>query len=299
MAGSPILPSAADPTGQQRRVQKAEKDFARRIDAVGKGVLAILKRVPYKVVTLNAVNAEQKTYIFELDDFTLANMDNEIARLIDTLIDEGTPQSNWMLSGYVTPAYVQGTALAYSNISIQSAEYLMSRPTLDYLLTTSPYRRRLSLLQARSFNEMVRISDSMKGDLASTLSRGLAEGLNPRKIAENIEARIGVIQFDARRIAQTEIVGAMRTARREEAKQAQVELGIRTMLLHLSALKSTSRQSHRDRHAKLFSIQEVANWYAIVPNAIFCYCTQIEVIVNEKGEPLSPGIIERAKRKLK
>lgn len=299
MAGSPVLPSSStDPTGQQRRVQRAIKDFERRIDAVEKGTMAIFRRIPYKVVTLNAINAEQKTYIFELDDFILADMDNQISRLIDTLIDEGTPQTNWMLAGYVTPAYVQGTALVQSNLSIQSVEYEMSRPTLDYLLNTPVYRRRLSLQQARSFNEMNKIADSMKGDLSSTLARGMAEGLSPRKIAENIEARIGVSKFDARRIAQTEIVNAMRTARREEAKQAQVELGILTKLLHLSALKSTTRQSHRDRHAKLFSIQDVATWYSIVPNAIFCYCVQVEVIVNEKGEPLSPSIIERARRKL-
>lgn len=299
MAGSPVLPSSStDPTGQQRRVQRAIKDFERRIDAVEKGTMAIFKRTPYKVVTLNAVNAEQKTYIFELDDFILADMDNQISRLIDSIIDDGTPQTNWFLSAYVTPAYVQGTGMTMANLAIQSEAYAVSRPHLDSLLNSSTYRRRLSLLQARSFNEMKKIADSMKGDLSSTLARGMAEGLNPRKIAENISARIDVSKFDARRIAQTEIVGAMRTARREESKQAQIDLGILTKLLHLSALKSTSRQSHRDRHAKLFTIQEVATWYSIVPNAIFCYCTQIEVIVNEKGEPLYPAIIERARRKL-
>lgn len=297
--GEPILPSATDPTGQQKRVAKAIKDFNRRIDAVEKGVLAILKRIPYRIVTLNAVNAEQKTYIFGLDDFTLANMDNEISMLIDTIIDEGTPQTNWFISGYVTPAYAQGTAMTMANLTIQSEAYAVSRPHLDSLLTSAPYRRRLSLLQARSFNEMKKIADDMKGDLASTLSRGLANGLNPRKIAENIEARIDVSKFDASRIAQTEVVGAMRTARREEAMQAQVDLGIKTKLLHLSALKSTTRQSHRDRHAKLFTIQEVATWYSIVPNMIFCYCNQTEVLVDDKGEPLSQSIIERARRKLK
>lgn len=299
MAGSPVLPSSdTDPTGQQKRVQKAIKDFDRRIDAVQKGVLAILKRIPYKVVTLNAINAEQKTYIFELDDFTLANMDNEISMLIGQLIDDGTPQTNWFLSGYVTPAYVQGTALTMSNLAIQSEAYAVSRPHLDSLLTSAPYRRRLSLLQARTFNEMKKIADDMAGDLASTLSRGMASGISPRKIAENIEARIGVSKFDASRIAQTEVVGAMRTARREEAQQAQTDLGIKSKLLHLSALKSTSRASHISRHGELFTIQEVATWYSIVPNMIFCYCGQVEVLVDDKGEPLSKGIIERAKRKL-
>jgi SPP1 gp7 family putative phage head morphogenesis protein len=146
---------------------------------------------------------------------------------------------------------------------------------------------------------MKKIADDMTGDLASTLSRGMASGLNPRKIAENIETRIGVSKFDASRIAQTEVVGAMRTARREEAQQAQTDLGIKTKLMHLSALKSTSRASHIARHGNLYTIQETATWYSIVPNMIFCYCTQVEVLVDDKGEPLSKSIIERAKRKLK
>lgn len=294
---SPILPrSIVDPTGQQRRVANAYKDIASRMRLIKRGMLRILDQQQYKVVTLNAVNAEQlKTYVFELDDFTLANIDAEIALLVDSLISEGAPQTNWMLSAYVTPAYQNGVALAYSNISVQSAEYLATKPTLESVLLSPAYRRRLGLTQSRVFNEMLGLSETMKADLANTLTRGMALGQNPRKIADDIVARVGVNESRAQRIAQTEIVGAMRTARREEAADAQERLGIRTMLMHLSALKSTSRASHVARHAKLYTIQEVANWYAIVPNPIFCYCTQVEVLVDEDGAPLTPSIIERAK----
>ena len=295
--GSPILPrSSVDPTGQQRRVNNAYKDIASRMRLIKRGMLRILDQQQYKVVTLNAVNAEQlKTYVFELDDFTLANIDAEIALLVDSLISEGTPQTNWMLSAYVTPAYQNGVALAYSNISVQSAEYLATKPTLESVLLSPAYRRRLGLTQSRVFNEMLGLSETMKADLANTLTRGMALGQNPRKIADDIVARVGVNESRAQRIAQTEIVGAMRTARREEAADAQERLGIRTMLMHLSALKSTSRASHVARHSKLYTIQEVANWYAIVPNPINCYCTQVEVLVDEDGTPLTPSIIERAK----
>lgn len=294
---SPILPrSIVDPTGQQRRVANAYKDIASRMRLIKRGMLRILDQQQYKVVTLNAVNAEQlKTYVFELDDFTLANIDAEIALLVDSLISEGTPQTNWMLSAYVAPAYQNGVALAYSNISVQSAEYLSTKPTLESVLLSPAYRRRLGLTQSRVFNEMLGLSETMKADLANTLTRGMALGQNPRKIADDIVARVGVNESRAQRIAQTEIVGAMRTARREEAADAQERLGIRTMLMHLSALKSTSRASHVARHSRLYTIQEVANWYAIVPNMINCYCTQVEVLVDEDGTPLTQSIIERAK----
>lgn len=296
--GSPILPrNSGDVTGQQRRVASAYKDIESRMRAIQRGMLRILDQQRYRVVTLNSLelNETQKTYIFELDDFVLATIDAEIAALIDGLISEGTPQTNWMLAAYVTPAYQNGTALAYSNISVQSTEYALSKPTLESILLSEPYRRRLGLTQARVFNEMLGLSETMKADLANTLTRGMALGQNPRKIAEDIRARVGVNESRAQKIAQTEIVGAMRTARREEAADAQERLGIRTMLMHLSALKATSRDSHVARHAKLFTIQEVANWYAIVPNMIFCYCTQVEILVDEYGNPLTPSIIDRAK----
>lgn len=298
MARQAILPrSSVDPTGQQRRVSAAYKDIASRMRAIQRGMLRIIDQQRYRVVTLNSLelNETQKTYIFELDDFVLATIDAEIAALIDGLISGGTPQTNWMLAAYVTPAYQNGTALAYSNISVQSTEYALSKPTLESILLSEPYRRRLGLTQARVFNEMLGLSETMKADLASTLTRGMALGQNPRKIAEDIRARVGVSESRAQKIAQTEIVSAMRTARREEAADAQERLGIRTMLMHLSALKSTSRESHVARHAKLFTIQEVANWYAIVPNMIFCYCTQVEILVDEDGNPLTPSIIDRAK----
>lgn len=299
MARQPILPrNIQDPTGQQRRVANAYKDIASRMRAIKRGMLRVLDQQQYKIVTLNALNAEQlKTYAFDLDDFTLANIDAEIARLVDSLISEGTPQSNWMLSAYVTPAYQNGVALAYSNISVQSAEYLATKPTLEALLLSPAYRRRLGLTQARVFNEMLGLSETMKADLANTLTRGMALGQNPRKIADDIVSRIGVNEARAQRIAQTEIVGAMRTARREEAVDAQERLGIRTMLMHLAAFKSTSRASHLARNAQMYTIQQVANWYAIVPNMIFCYCTQIEVLVDENNQPLTPEIVARAKKR--
>ena len=299
MAASPILPrNNADVTGQQRRVKGAINEFARRMRKVRAGMLKILADQRYQVITLNSFGINATTYQFLLDDSVLSRIDLEIAYLIDELMDEGTPQTNWFVKGYAEPAYVNGLAMTHANLSVQSASYAASRPTLESVLMSPAYKSRIGLVRARVFSEMKGLSDTMKGDLSATLSRGMAAGQNPRKIAKDIEQRVGVSTSRANRIAQTEIVGAMRTARREEAKQAQIELGIMSKMMHLSALKSTTRESHRARHARLFTIQEVADWYAIVPNPINCYCSQVEVLVDEKGNPLSPGIIERAKRKL-
>lgn len=299
MAASPILPrNNADVTGQQRRVKGAINEFSRRMRKVRAGMLKILADQQYQVITLNSFGINATTYQFLLDDSVLSRIDLEIAYLIDELMDEGTPQTNWFVKGYAEPAYVNGLAMTHANLSVQSASYAASRPTLESVLMSPAYKSRIGLLRARVFNEMKGLSDTMKGDLSATLSRGMAAGQNPRKIAKDIEQRVGVSTSRANRIAQTEIVGAMRTARRAEAQQAQTELGIMSKMMHLSALKPTTRPSHRARHAHLYTIQEVADWYEIVPNSISCFCSQVEILVDEKGNPLSPGIIERAKRKL-
>lgn len=302
MARQPILPSSAsDPTGQDRRERAAINDFARRMSVIQRGMLRILDKQEYTVVTINSaqMQANETVYRFRLDETILANINAEIALLIDSILLEGGLDQLWMLAAYVEPAYRQGTAQSWTNLSVQSEAYAATKPTLESILLSPPYRTRIGLLKAREFEQMKALSDSMKADLGSTLARGMANGQNPRVIAKDIKERIGVSQSRAERIARTEITTALRTARLDEAQQAQQDLGIQTKMLHISALSPTTRPTHRSRHAKLFTVQEQKEWWAISPNSINCKCSTIEVLVDESGEPLTPSIIERAKRKLK
>lgn len=300
MAASPILPrSASDPTGQDARERRAMKDFDRRVNAIGKEILRILGEQNYTVVTLNALEINASTYQFQLDQAILAGINSEIERICNLILLESGLESLWLLKSYVEPAYVQGTAMTAANLTIQSEAYALTKPTLDAILFSPPYRKRISLLAAREFELMQGFSQQMKSDLAQTLTRGMIAGQNPRVIAKDIQERTGVNRSRAERIARTEVTNAFRQARMDEAQDAQTNLGIKTKIMHLSALSPTTRPDHRARHAKLYTIQEERTWYATTPGApINCKCGMTEVLVNDKGEPLSPAIIERAKRKL-
>lgn len=300
MAGSPILPrSLADATGQDARERRFMKDFDRRVAAVGKEVLRILGEQNYTVVTLNAMDINASTYQFQLDQAILSGINSEIERICNLILLEGGEQELWALKSYVEPSYIQGTAATAANLTVQSELYALTKPTLDAILFSPPYRKRISLLAAREFELMQGFSQQMKSDLAQTLTRGLIAGQNPRVIAKDIQARTGVNRSRAERIARTEVTSAFRQARMDEAQAAQVDLGIKTKMMHLSALSSTTRPSHRARHSKIFSIQEVRDWYAIIPNPINCRCAQIEILVGDDGEPLSKSIVARAQAKLK
>jgi SPP1 gp7 family putative phage head morphogenesis protein len=121
-------------------------------------------------------------------------------------------------------------------------------------------------------------------------------GQNPRVIAKSIRERIGVSQSRAATIARTEIPNALRQARMDETLSAQESLGIQTKEMHLSALSPTTRPDHAARHARLFSIQEQKEWWARDANSINCKCSTVSVLVGDDGEPLTPSIIERAKK---
>lgn len=299
MAGSPILPrSSTDPTNTDTRERKFMKDFDRRVTAIGKAVLRILGEQNYTVVTLNALEVNATTYQFELDQAILAGISSEIERIINLIILEGGEQELWSLRSYVEPAYVQGTAMTAANLTVQSELYALSKPSLDAILFSPPYRKRISLLAAREFELMQGFAGTLKSDLAQTLTRGMIAGQNPRVIAKDIQARTGVNKSRAERIARTEVTNAFRQARMDEAQDAQTSLGINSRLMHISALSPSTRPSHRARHSKIYSIQEERDWWAITPNMINCKCSTVEILVDEKGNPLSPALVERARRKL-
>lgn len=300
MAGSPILPrNMESPTGQDRREQQCMRDFDRRVNLIGKEVLRILGEQHYTVVTINALDINASTYQFQLDQAVLAGIGTEIERITNLILLEGGPESLWLLKSYIEPSYQQGTAMTAANLTVQSEAYALTKPTLDVILFSQPYRKRIGLLAAREFELMQGFSQQMKSDLAQTLTRGMIAGQNPRVIAKDIETRTGVNRSRAERIARTEVTNSFRQARMDEAQVAQTDLGIKTKMLHLSALSISTRPSHRARHAKLFTIQEVRDWYAIIPNPINCRCAQVEILIGEDGEPLSKSIVARAQAKLK
>lgn len=298
--GSPILPrSSTDPTNTDTRERKFMKDFDRRVNAIGKEVLRILGEQNYTVVTLNALDINASTYQFALDQAILSGISSEIERICNLILLEGGEQELWSMRAYVEPSYVQGTAMTAANLTVQSELYALSKPSLDAILFSPPYRKRISLLAAREFELMQGFAGTLKSDLAQTLTRGMIAGQNPRVIAKDIQARTGVNKSRAERIARTEVTNAFRQARMDEAQDAQTNLGIKTKMMHLSALSVSTRPSHRSRHSKLFSIQEVRDWYAIIPNPINCRCAQVEILVGDDGEPLSKSIVARAQAKLK
>lgn len=291
MTRQPTLPrNSASPTQTTRQRQRAFKQIRTALAGVQRGVIERFEQIGHRVVSGNAEGDSNQTYEYLLDQFVLDDMNSYIAELINELVMRainGEP----IVVGQAELAYQQGTAAAVTNIAAQTA--VLTR-TVEQTLMSEPYRRRIALVRARLFEQMQGFTDQSRTDLARVLAEGMARGQSPRTIARTIRYRIGVAQSRAERIARTEINVAHRQAIRDEDQQVNQE-GIKTRLLWLSALLSTTRQTHAALHGKVMTRQEVDDFYSRDANSINCRCSQTSILVDDDGKPLSNALPSKLK----
>lgn len=288
----PILPrNYQDPTGADALERRAMNDFARRMNKISKAYKAALDKIPSSL----AVNAR---YEYQLNPTILSIILNDASYLVDQVLLEGGDYDLWFYE-YVDLAAEKGTGQAYANLSQQSPVYAAGRESLSAILISEPYQRRMALVNARMFEEMKGLSAEVKRDMARLLTDGIGRGLNPREVSRNLTEQIGIEKRRANRIARTEITTALRRAKWEEDQEASELYGLKTKLLHISALSPTTRHTHAARHAHLYTNEEVRDWYAKDANSINCKCTQQSVLVDEEGKPIYPDTITKLKQEYK
>lgn len=306
-----------DPTGQRVREANAIKALRRKVRQCLALYKAINDRLEYTVIR----NAES-TYEFRTLPSVLALWIADAGAQVDQIllaletpapspeVRTATPVAPaaaagatatvtssaalWFFVDYVEPAYREGAAKNRAALAAQSPLYREFRPDLRSVLLSDPYRRRLELLAAREFEEMQNLSGRVKSTMAQVLTQGMASGLGPLRIAENLTRQAGIEERRAERIARTEINWAHNVARMDQAQEARTELGIKSLEMHVSALSSTTRKTHRDRHGTLHTVQEQRAWWARDANAINCKCSVVTVLVGGDGKPLTPGLVVAA-----
>lgn len=290
MARAPILPTnLGDPNGTDAKERQAMAEFGRRIEQCRKAYVDMLDQIEFEAVTVNA-----KRYTFRTLPSILTQLLDTTAKLVDGFIGADKVR-NWFSISYVLPSYEKGAATAWRNLGVQSAEYALTRPTLQSLLLSEPYQTRIGLISAREFELMKGLSASVKEKMAQQLTAGLAQGIGPREIAKNLTMQAGIEKRRANLIARTEINQSLRSARLDETASAQ-KLGIKVKVLHISALSPTTRRTHAERSGHLFTVEEERDWYAVDGNAANCKCTASEAIVDEKGQPVSKGLVDRLQK---
>ncbi|WP_260252175.1 phage head morphogenesis protein [Enterobacter cloacae] len=238
---------------------------------------------------LYQVNAGK--FIYDMSAQELADLLEAVQSILDDYLLDGGEQNLWAMD-YVVAEAQRGTLEAFNNLSQQSQVYA-SQTTLQQLLSSPGYLNQISAARLTTFSDWKVISDTARGDLANIITDAVARGVNPRETASVISKRLDVSMSKAKTIAQTEQVGALRQAQWNETDWASERLGLNTGLLHLSALKPTTRTTHAFWHGKVRTVQEVRDWYAVDGNKYHCYCSQIPVLLNDDGSIFNEGLADK------
>lgn len=307
--GTPIVPrNKTDPTQSSRQVGRMFRDVESRYQDIKRNLKLLFdQRLTGREreansecgfilcnnedgpATLYQVNAG--TYFYDMTAAQLADLLQRVQLILDDALLDGGSQNLWALE-YVVAEYERGTHQAFTNLSVQSPVYAQ-QTTLAQLLSTPAYQSQIASAYVSTYSEWKGISDAARADLANVISDAIGRGINPRETAQIISKRLDVSMSQAKNIAQTEQVGALREAQWQETGWAKERLGLNTGLLHLSALKPTTRTTHAYWHGKVRTLQEVRDWYAVDGNKYHCYCSQIPALLNDDGSIFNEGLAEK------
>ncbi|MEB7941390.1 phage head morphogenesis protein [Raoultella ornithinolytica] len=239
--------------------------------------------------SLYQVNAG--TYIYDMTAAQLADLLQIVQTILDDALLDGGSQNLWALD-YVAAEYERGTQQAFTNLSVQSPAYA-SQTTLQQLLSSPAYQNQIASAYISTYSDWKGISDAARADLANVIADAIGRGINPRETGSIVSKRLDVSMSRAKNIAQTEQVGALRQAQWNETDWAADRLGLNTGLLWLSALKPTTREWHRARHGKVFTTEEIRDFYAKNGNRYNCYCAQVPVLLDDNGKLFNEGLSDK------
>ena len=307
--GTPIIPrSKVDPTQSARPVSRMFQDIeGRYLDIKRRLKMVFDQRLTGRQRAVNSdrswlmcnnegaepslyqVNAG--TYIYDMTAAQLADLLQIVQTILDDALLDGGSQNLWVLD-YVAAEYERGTQQAFTNLSVQSPVYA-SQTTLQQLLSSPGHLNQIAAARLTTFSDWKVISDTARGDLTNIITDAVARGVNPRETASVISKRLDVSMSKAKTIAQTEQVGALRQAQWNETDWAADRLGLNAGLLWLSALKPTTRIWHASRHGKVYTTEQVRDFYAENGNRYNCYCSQIPVLLNDDGSIFNKGLAEK------
>lgn len=313
--GLPIVPrSKVDPTRSAKQVSAMFRDIEERYLGIKRAIKVLFdQRLTGRERDVNShnwhflchVNGEDQRlyqvnagkFIYDMTPQELAELLEAVQGILDDYLLEGGENNQWAMD-YIVAEAQRGTLEAFNNLSQQSP-YYASQTTLQQLLSSPGYQNQIAAARLTTFSDWKAISDAARADLTGIITDAVARGVNPRETASVISKRLDVSMSRAKAIAQTEQVGALRQAQWNETDWAADRLGLNTGLLWLSALKPTTRSWHASRHGRVYTTEEVRDFYAENGNRYNCYCSQIPVLLNEDGSIFNQGLADKLAKERK
>jgi SPP1 gp7 family putative phage head morphogenesis protein len=276
-----ITGSNNDRTGSGVIVRRALADITRRFDGLQADVLAV-----FDGIRTYGLNDESGAVAYALTPEEMAAVSQAMADALDRWISAGKEPAHLMwYAPYDVEASQLGAAQAVANLSALAPAYASVR-SLQAIIYSTPYKTRVGMAQVKSYEHWTGLSGGMRSELSQIIGRAVVDGKNPKAVRKEIMDRLDVSKARANLYAQTDITDTLRQSRWAESDYAEESLGIKTGMLWTSALKPTTRPSHAARHGKVYTTNEVRDFYGKDGNRMHCFCACTEALLDEDGKPI-------------
>ena len=287
---NPAIPGTPrDRTGSTQLLRKALAAIDVRWMALIKDVLAAFDRIP-----VYALNDTGPQVAYGITPAILDIVLLEIAAALDRWVQNGKePKELFWYNPFVEQASALGALQSVANLTNLSVAYAASR-SFDQVIRSEPYLTRVALARMKSYEHWAGLRAEGQSRLAGIIGRAVADGLNPKAARTLIVEGLGVTRSKAAQYAQTDITDTLRQARWAESEAAQVQYGLKIGMLWTSALLPTTRATHAARNGRVYSTDEVRDFYSRNGNRYNCHCGQTECLLDAGGKPILTDGLKKA-----
>lgn len=288
----------ADPSGQNSNRNKSTKRLSSRLTAAERRVKELFKSIPRTVRRETPLtNAQETVYEYQFTADDRAELQRSVSFILDDeLLETQTDQMpfDWYWKKEVELPYRQGTVEEVRDFNQIIGAAIVAGLLVDGLpprtieieliLLSEDYRAGLADVQVRNFTDIKGLSQKTATQVVQRINDGIDAGESPTAIAEDISRRFGVAKSDAKRISVTEINRAYNDAKLKATTMMAAQTGLRSGVVHISALLPTTRPHHAARHGKTYTVAAQMKWWNSGSNRINCKCTVRSVLINDDGE---------------
>jgi hypothetical protein len=293
---NPAIPGTPrDRTGTAGILRRAVAEIRMRYAGLQREVLAIFGGI--RILQPNDASGTVPRTVYALTPEEMASVSYALREALDRWIASGRDTANLLwYSVYPEQASQLGAAQAVANLTNLSDAYAATR-TLRDVVFSEAYRNRVAMAQIKSYEHWTGLSAELKSELSQIIGRAVVDGKNPRAVRAEIMERLDVSKSRAIGYAQTDVTDTLRQARLAEDEHAEESLGIQTGELWTSAFLPTTRPWHASRSGKVYTREQVREFYSRDGNIFRCHCSITSCLLDEDGKPILSDTLKAAMRK--
>lgn len=298
----------ADPTGQARNRQRSTRRLQSRVSVAQREVKALFRSIPKSSIKKTRIQNAQQTVVYDYE-IDIAELERTVemiinAQLLETQTD--VMPFDWYWKEDVERPYREATAEEVRDFNVLIAQAVVAGATLPLLvspdgmpveqvLLSQHYRQALNAAQTDNFRVIRNLSRRTSAQVMKVISDGIQAGDTPTSISNQITERFDVAKSSAKRIAETEVNKAYNDAQLNAADALETETGLRSAVMHISALLPTTRATHAARHGNVYTVADQLQWWNSGTNRINCKCTTRTVLIDRSGKVVDTELQQEIK----